>query len=118
MIDHVGVGFLTCSFFFYGSDALDFASSQVDYYVKQWLQLSTRNVFIMEAALACLHCVVQAVDLERVISALESSIGDRSSVTLSTSACRLVAAFVNKLAEGKSAVNDPCLLMSPLINIS
>lgn len=70
----------------------------------QYLSQSAWTVLVMEATLGSLNATPVGQKLEKLMAKLEPLTVSHSKADVRLSACRLVAALINKLPEGKKLV--------------
>lgn len=84
--------------------ATEFINEQTEQYVGQHLARSPWTLSIMEATLGSLDATPSGHSLERLVNTLEPLTVCHPKADVRMSACRLMAALVNKLPEGKIRV--------------
>lgn len=82
-------------------DATQFIDEQIGRYIDQHLASSAWVVPIMEATLGSLDATPVGQNLEKLIKTLEPLTICHPNADVRISACRLVAALINKVPEGK-----------------
>lgn len=86
------------------SNATDFIHRQTDVYINQHLNTSGWAVLVMEATIGSCDATPTGATLERLMNVLLPLTVDHSKAEVRLSACRLVAALINKLPEGKQKI--------------
>ena len=100
------------------SNATDFIHRQTDVYINQHLNTSGWAVLVMEATIGSCDATPTGATLERLMNVLLPLTVDHSKAEVRLSACRLVAALINKLPEGKQKIGISFLFLFPITFVS